>query len=211
MDIQQESEAINYFERSNKRLPKLHKDVLSISLYEYTDIKKAYTDVLGLNAIDHLSINIVNPSGEMVFLSSTPYTGINVCSGDLWLYDSSIHPNTYENKEFYWWNDCYAPKMKEILKREKEIKNNLYFGFVFSKKVENFYLLYSFATKEKDPEIKKIIENHKNTFIDMGDYCYSGIRSLYERYCGKQHQAPIINKHNFPKNRVTYKDRFINV
>lgn len=64
-----------------QRLPKLHKDILLISLKNYKQIKKTYSAVLGLNAIDHLSVNVVNPSGEMVFLSSTPYTGINVCGG----------------------------------------------------------------------------------------------------------------------------------
>jgi hypothetical protein len=198
MDAQQKNPATYCFRQCNFRLPKLHKDILLISLYEYKCIKKAYSSVLGLNAIDHLSINVVNPSGEMVFLSSTPYTGINVCNGDLWLYDSSIHPNTYENKEFYWWDDCYAPKMRTIIKKEKEIKHNLQFGFVFSKKVENFYLLYSFATKEKDPEIKKLIEQYKSTFIDMGDYCYSEIKPIYEQYSGC-YQPPTITKNNFPK------------
>jgi len=182
-------------------LPKLHKDILLISLNNYNIIKKTYSAVLGLNAIDHLSINIVNPNGEMVFLSSTPYTGINICSSDLLTYDSSIHPKTYENRKFYWWEDCYASQMKFELKLEKEIKNNLSLGFILTKKVENFYILYSFATKEKDPEIKKIIEQYQGELVNMGDYCYSEIRSLYERYSGG-YNPPYLNSINFPKNNT---------
>ena len=200
MDIMRDNTTVDPF-KQHRRLPKLHKDILSISLYEYKCIKKAYSAVLGLNAIDHLSINIVNPSGEMVFLSSTPHTGINVCSSDLWLYDSSIHPNTYENKSFYWWDDCYFPPMRSVLKREKEVKNNLHFGFVFVQEIEDFYLLYSFATKENDPEIKKVIERYKNTFVDMGDYCYSEIKSIYEQYSAGYQPPTISRKNNFFNNR----------
>lgn len=195
---QLKSQVIDCYDSHNNRLPKLHRDILLISLYEYIDIKKAYSAVLRLNAIDHLSINIVNPCGEMVFFSSTPYVDINIYSSDLWLYDASIHPVTYQNKKFYWWDDCYLPKMGKILKQEKERKNNLQCGFVCAKKVENFYLLYSYATKEKDPEIKKVIEEYQTTFVDMGDYCYSRIRTIYEKYAGN-YQPPLINKNNFPK------------
>ncbi len=198
MNTQLKSHDIDYNDSDNNKLPKLHRDTLLISLYEYIDIKKAYSAVLGLNAIDHLSINIVNPCGEMVFLSSAPSVDINIYSGDLWLYDASIHPATYQNKKFYWWDDCYLPEKGKILKQEKQIKNNLQFGFVCVKKVENFYLLYSYATKEKDPEIKKVIEEYQTTFIDMGDYCYSRIRTIYEKYAGN-YKPPLINKSKFPK------------
>lgn len=183
-----------------QRLPKLHKDILLISLKNYTQIKKTYSAVLGLNAIDHLSVNIVNPDGEIVFLSSTPYTGINVCGGDLWRYDSSIHPSTYENKNFYWWEDCYSVNMKALLKLEKEDKNNLSFGFIVTKKIQDFYVLYSFATKEKDPDIKELIQKYKNVFVDMGDYCYSEIMPLYEQY-SSGHNPPCLKSVNFPKNK----------
>ena len=183
-----------------QRLPKLHKDILLISLKNYKQIKKTYSEVLGLNAIDHLSVNIVNPDGEMVFLSSTPYTGINVCGGGLLRYDSSIHPDTYENKNFYWWEDCYSSNMKALLKLEKEEKNNLSFGFIVTKKIQDFYVLYSFASKEKDPDIKELIQKYKNIFVDMGDYCYSEIMSLYEQYSGG-HNPPCLKSVNFPKNK----------
>lgn len=180
------------------RLPKLHKDILSISLSHYKEIRKAYSEVLMLNAVDHLSINIVNPEGEIVFLSSTPYTGINVCRSGLWLYDTSIHPAIYENKEFCWWEDCYCQEMKDILHLEKEIKNNLNIGFIFSRKINDFYLLYSFATKEKDLDIKNMITQYQKTFLDMGDHCYSQIQSIYQRYAG-QHEVPSLKNFNFPK------------
>ena len=180
------------------RLPKLHKEILFISLIHYKEIRKIYSEVLRLNAIDHLSINLVNPDGEIVFLSSTPYTGINVCGGKLWLYDISIHPETYENKEFYWWEDCYCKEMKQELQLEKEIKNNLNIGFIISRKVQDFYIMYSFATREKDPDIKEIIKQYKRNFVDMGDYCYSGIKQIYQLYAGP-YEVPCIKNLNFPK------------
>ena len=196
----EEEHSIQTVTTFKQRLPKLHKDILLISLKNYKQIKKTYSAVLGLNAIDHLSVNIVNPDGEMVFLSSTPYTGINVCGGDLLRYDSSIHPETYENKNFYWWEDCYSLNMKALLKLEKEDKNNLSFGFIVTKKIQDFYILYSFATKEKDPDIKELIQKYKNVFVDMGDYCYSEIMPLYEQYSGG-HNPPCLKSVNFPKNK----------
>ena len=182
----------------SKKLPKLHKDILLISPLNYTKIRKAYEQVLGLNAIDHLSINIVNPDGEMVFLSSTPATGQNVCGTDLWRHDFSIHPETYENKKFYWWDECYAQGMKKILKFEKETKNNLSCGFICTRKVEGFHLMYSFATREVDPGIRDNIKEYQSEFIHMGDHCYGLVRDIYERYSGGYH-PPILNSSNFPK------------
>lgn len=181
-----------------KKLPKLHKDILLISPLNYAKIRKAYRQVLGLNAIDHLSINVVNPSGEIVFLSSTPATGQNVCGSDLWRHDFSIYPEMYENKKFYWWDECYAKGMKKILKFEKETKNNLSCGFICTRKVEDFHLMYSFATREPDPGIRDSITEYQNAFVDMGDHCYGLVRDIYERY-SSGYNPPLLNSSNFPK------------
>lgn len=176
------------------KLPKLHKDLLVISLLHYSKIRKAYSEILGLNAIDHLSINMVNPEGEIVFLSSTPATGQNICAGNLWHYDFSIHPQVYENQPFYWWHNCYAEGMQQLLKSEKETKNNLSYGFVFSQKTpENFHILYSFATREADPEVCSDIEQHQNLFIAMGEHCYNLVRPIYEQYAGA-YAPPVLKK-----------------
>ena len=117
---------------------RFHKDILVISLLNLIKIKKCYSDILGLNYIDHLSINIVNPANEIVFLSSTPLTGINVCSTDLWKHDASIHPQTFTTKNFYWWDECYDGEYYHILKSVKERANGLSVGFILVKKIESF-------------------------------------------------------------------------
>lgn len=182
----------------NDNLPRFHKEILTISLFNLKEIKEAYQKVLRLNYLDHLSINIINPNKEIIFLSSTPQTGSNVCSSDLWLQDSSIHPKTYEHQKFYFWEDCYAKDFKAILKKEKELKNGLYCGFICAQKVEEFYILYSFATRFSDPKIKAHLHSSRNILKEMGNYCYNNIKPLYQRLYPNM-KAPEIIKGDFPQ------------
>src|SRR5262245_38660084 len=96
----------------------LHKDVLNISFMHYYQIKKVFSDILGLDGIEHFSLDLVNPSGEMLFISGTPQHAFEICSRGLGKYDGIISPAYYENFEFYWWNDAahkaYAQKIKNI-------------------------------------------------------------------------------------------------
>jgi hypothetical protein len=160
--------------------PKFHENLLTISLYHRQTILEKYSDILGLNNIDHISVNVIDPNGKLVFLSSTPATGINVCSNKLYLNDFSIHPSMYLKKEFYWWEACYAPQMKTILKREKEEKNQLSHGFIVTEHKNGFTFLYSFATKKKkDLEAWLLSENYLYLYKQMGRYCFNRVKNLY--------------------------------
>ena len=162
-----------------------HNRLLSISLENFRAIKKVYQDVLGLRYIDHLSINIINPHGEIVFLSSTPLTGINVFANNLQRHDYSIHPFVFSKNSFYWWDECYEPAYFDQLKMVKERENNLSTGFVCCERIKGFYLLYSFASRENGEEIKANIYDLRENFIAMGRHCYDGVRSIYQRYTSR--------------------------
>jgi hypothetical protein len=168
---------------SRDDFPKFHKELFSCSLRNQTKIKKAYSDVLGLQHLDHLSINIVSPVDEIIFISSTPETGINVCASGLWVFDYSIHPCFFKNKSFYWWSECYDNRKFSILKQRKEIANGLKDGFIFSKKVNNHYILYSFASSSEKENFMDFVKLNHKYFFDAGDHCLERIRNICEPYC----------------------------
>lgn len=161
-----------------------HPELLTISLFNLKKIKLAYSDILGMNYIDHFSINIINPRNEIVFLSSTPNTGINICSTDLWKHDLSIHPSIFNNKKFFFWDDCYAEKFRNVLKIEKEKKNNLELGFVCVRKKNGFVIEYSFGSKFSNKDFVNDLPNMQNLLFNMGDHCYDKVRQIYQNYSG---------------------------
>ena len=165
---------------TNLQFPKFHKNLLTISLYHRQTILEKYSDVLGINNIDHISVNVIDPNEELVFLSATPLTGINVCSSKLYLSDLSIHPAMYMNKIFYWWDDCYLPEMRNRLKLEKEFKNGLKHGFIITEHKKGFTFLYSFATrKTKNLEDWLVADKYEYLFKQIGRYCFNSVKNLY--------------------------------
>jgi hypothetical protein len=181
-DIQRENYS-NSLSLSRDNFPKFHKGIFSCSLKNQTKIKKSYSDVLGLQYLDHLSINIVSPIDEIIFISSTPETGINVCASGLWVFDYSIHPDVFKNRSFYWWSECYDNKKFSVLKQRKELANGLNDGFIFSKKVNNHYVLYSFASRSKKENFIDFVKSNHKYFFDAGDHCLDKIKNICEPYC----------------------------
>ena len=57
----------------------LHHDVLNISFSHRHRIKNVFGDFLGMNGIEHFSLDLVDPKGEMLFLSGTPQHAFEIC------------------------------------------------------------------------------------------------------------------------------------
>lgn len=171
----------------------LHSDVLNISFFHRHIIKTVFGDFLGMEGIDHFSLDLVNPAGEMLFFSGTPQHAYEICKRGLDKYDGIISPEYYKNFEFYWWNDAahkaYAEKISNIREYSLGLRN----GFMLVRKWNDFHLIYSFATKRADAAFQSHVINSINLFLKMGDHAYSLMRDTYSLYT-KGYEPPIIEK-----------------
>lgn len=171
----------------------LHHDVLNISFSHRHKIKSIFGDILGLDGVEHFSLDLVNPTGEMLFLSGTPQHAFEICKRGLDKYDGIISPQYYENFEFYWWNDAAHKAYSAQINAIREHSLGLRHGFMLVRKWNDFYLVYSFATKKSDPHFQSQVINSINSFLKMGDHAYSLMRETYGDYTG-EYEPPIIEK-----------------
>lgn len=171
---------------------KFHRNIFEISLFNLQAIKRAYSDILGLQHLVHLSINVVDPRNEIMFLSATPNTGINVCGTNLWRFDKSISPTLYKNNKFYFWDDCYHKKAFWDLKIAKEIVNGIRCGFIVIEKVNDYYIMYSYGLDQDSVEMREQIISMQKYFIEMGRYCFKRVHPIYEKYDNKSNLLETI-------------------
>ncbi|MFT3741396.1 MAG: hypothetical protein QM752_01745 [Gammaproteobacteria bacterium] len=171
---------------------KLHKNVSTLSFVHRYQICAVFKQILGIHDIEHFSLDLVRPDEEMLFLSGTPSHGYEICKRGYAQYDGIISPEYYQKHEFYWWkNAChkkYADKIAEI----REGVLNLKYGFMLVRKWNDFYLIYSFATKRHNLDFQSKVVNNINELLRMGDFAYMELRNIYAEYCG-DFTPPVID------------------
>lgn len=172
-------------------LVKLHPEVLSIPFLHRKELSTKFRDVLGLLYLDYISIEIINPNAEYLYFSALPAVNFNLIENHLWPYDGAMSPTFYQHYSFYTWASAYQTMFCNELKIMKEREHGFHYGFVLVRKINQFYLLYSFATKNKNSEINLFFDEQKNELLKMGDYCYKLIRPLYMNYAA-EYMPPII-------------------
>jgi len=171
----------------------LHSDVLNISFRHLYQIKSVFGEILGIDGIEHFSLDLVNPDGEMLFFSGTPQHAFEICHRGLGKYDGIISPTYYENYEFYWWSEAAHKAYSDEIKKIREGYLGLKHGFMLVRKWNNFHLIYSFATKRSDPHFQSMVINKINSFLKMGDYAYSRMSETYAIYTGN-YEPPLIKE-----------------
>jgi len=171
----------------------LHKDVLTVSYKHRFEIKKYFKEVVGLYGIDHVSLDLVSPDGEMLFFSGTPSHGYEICSRGFGQYDGAISPTYYKKFEFYWWKDVVHGRFNDEINYIRDIKHKFRHGFMLVRHWNDFYIIYSFATKTLNTEFPSVIVNHLNHLFGLGDYLYNEVRDTYAEYTGV-HKPPKITQ-----------------
>ena len=162
-------------------LPKLHKDAATMSFENYWKIRKIYKEILGLEGIDHFSMNIADPEQKISVFSYTPSILCNLLESGLYRYNGVMSPTYYQQLDFFSWEQCYDMRFSEIMKTQMERRFKITFGFSLVRKIADFHVVYVFATRgSKMALLEKIVD--KSHFFQMGDHVYELLRGVYSQY-----------------------------
>ena len=164
---------------------KFHTKLYDALYKHHYKIRSVAKEILGINSIDHFSLDLVDPNDNMLFFSSTPSHGFEICKRGYGQYDGIISPYNYENHEFYWWKEAAHKKYADKIAKIREDVLQLKHGFMLVRHWDNFYLIYSFATRSKTKsfDFQTKVVNEINYFFKMGDFVYQELKNIYASYC----------------------------
>ncbi len=164
------------------KLPRLHKDALLMSFENQWHIQKIYKEIIGLNNVDHFSINIVPPNGEMSIISYSPSIIYKIFNDGSYLYNGSISPTYYEALNFYTWDQCYDKRFYSKIKLSLQTQNGIDTGIVMVHREVGFNILFSFAAKNKKNHLLEQAVENNTEFLKMGFHCLEQIKGIYSQY-----------------------------
>ena len=161
---------------------KLHPEILTILFENRRYIKNIFLDIHGLYEISHIGMTIITPFYEMVSFSSSPNIEYNLIQQNLWKDDSCFSPWMPNKDNFSWWDDHKITGDFEKVEKIK-LKNNMFsFGMTICKQVNDFSLLYSYATRATRDDLREYYASHLLGLVDIGDYFYKSLRDIYASY-----------------------------
>lgn len=159
----------------------LHPEIKEISFKHKFVIQHVFEkSILGTFGIDYFSLMIIDASNILSIYSSSPALEFNLINEDLWLYDGIFDPKNHIDGAFYFWDELYSNSLKNILTQEKEGKLGFSFGFCMIKKINDMFVIYSFATKS---QLEKAVYRDSNeTLVKIGDWFFNELKSVHRQY-----------------------------
>jgi hypothetical protein len=178
-------------ELKSSKKQKLHPDILNILYDNRCHVKKKFSEVIGFYEINHISITIINPENEMVAFSTTPSIEYNLITQELWQHDFTLLSESHKDNQLIWWDtDDLNPHFNKIY-NIKEQKNHFTLGMALARKIDGFCIVYSFATKNINADLRSYYVSNINRLYDIGDHCYKSIREIYSSY-SQHYVAPKV-------------------
>jgi hypothetical protein len=81
---------------------------------------------------------------------------------------------------FRFWDELYSDKFKNILRTEKQYRFGFLYGFYIMKKINDLFVIYSFATKSQKDRTR--FEKSTNTLASIGDYFFNDTKAIHSAY-----------------------------
>ena len=159
-----------------------HVNAESISFKHRKTLSAHFNDILGLHDVDHLSIDLIDPNGVWISLSSSPSMVFNLLSQKLWRYDMANTPAFFNTHRAFNWQQAYHPQQFSALKQVKQDDFDLNAGLCLVRKLESFTLIYSFATKSLVRDFLNSYQHCLDDLLMMGDYCYKNLKLIFQQY-----------------------------
>lgn len=150
---------------------------------------RVFSDVVGLNNIDHIALTTISPKNELTFLSYSPSMEHNLITTNLWAYDKSYDPDFFKKRQCKLWSDLYHKHKHTELMQVKQYTTGFTAGLSTSLSYQHCTLLLSFATKSKHMEADQQLLQAHPELLQMGRYCFQNISHLFMPYLGKTTQT----------------------
>ncbi len=153
----------------------LHSQAQNFLFENYRAMRLIFNDVLGHLEIDYISIALLNPKKELLFLSSQPSIEHNLIERELWTIDPCLQFSSFGHQETLVWNIIYNKPELIALKHYKLEKPN--FSFAISKPTlhQDYCINYSFGVKTDDPFVHLNLLQDIETLVSMGKFCLQNI------------------------------------
>ena len=184
-------------------ISKPHPQAQPILFQHRRALLNVFSDVMGINEIDHISIACITPMSEVIFLSHTPSIEYQLMTSNLWHYDLLHESRFYTNIQPKLWADLYHPQKQVELHAIKQAKERFTAGFSIPIQRDGIHLVYSFATKSPTPHPELFFLSKLDEFKNMGHYCFNQLSELVlphthervpvPRHISRRHLTLVIN------------------
>jgi hypothetical protein len=169
----------------------LNKNIVNILFENKHSIKKIFNEIVGLYDIAHFAITIINDSNEIVSFSTKPDIEYNLINKNLWNDDCIFSSRINQVDSLLSWDKNLYNETFDERKKIKLYNNKFTYGMTIKRAIDDFCFLYSFATKNKRPDMSDYYLFHTSGLIDIGDFFYRSVRDIYKQYC-EDYEPPKI-------------------
>ncbi len=159
-----------------------HQDIAELSHYHREALQEIFTPHLGVGNLDHIGVGIVSPDKEFTYFSSTPDLISNITERGLLCFDGEFSPTFFEVLTFYEWQAVFDRRLRHTLREVKLEAFGFVYGFTLVRRVQGYHLLYSFATRTQQADLKAYYNANRDALTAIGDQCYPQIRDLHALY-----------------------------
>lgn len=170
---------------------KLHPHAKEFLYKHYRTVSKIFKNVLSLHEIDYLSIALITPENELLFISSQPAIEFNLIEHNLWQIDPSFHEDFFQQDKMKLWEELYAKEELDLLRYYRQYAQSYRTGLAIPAVFEQYRAVYSFALKSNDKKIKNQIINNTETLVNIGQSCLKSI--LMEIPLPDKQKTPVVS------------------
>ncbi len=149
-----------------------------------------FSDVIGINEIDHISMACITHANEIIYLSHTPSIEYQLMTSDLWSYDALHAPHFYTNDQPKLWSELYHSDKYHALHAIKQAKHGFKTGFSIPTQQHGLHLVYSFATKSPTPDPDLVFLARRDEFLSLGHYCFNKLSDLVLPHVHASNRVP---------------------
>ena len=154
---------------------RLHPHVKDFLYKHFRSVSKIFRNILSLHEIDYLSITLITPENELLFLSSQPAIEFNLIEHNLWQVDPIFHDDFFQQDKMKLWEDLYAKEKFDLLRYYRQYAQSYSMGFATPIVFEQYRAVYSFALKSHDEKIINKVQNKTEALMSMGRLCLTTI------------------------------------